>query len=142
MNSYRRSRQRKITLKKKKENRKKECFFGACYFFCPRFGPVDRCDTRTHTVYLPLPALRSATISHVAVTSPPFHFFSPFRAAVSLLPAASVRAEAWFPGECLPVCLQVLTFLSDNDTLGFIRGIVQKVTAKIKIVVKNALKYN
>ncbi len=81
-----------------------------------RFGPVEQCDTRTHTVYLPLPAPRAPTVNYVIVKFSSFHFLSPPGASVSLLPAASLRTEAWFTGECLPVCLLVLTFSTCDQT--------------------------
>lgn len=61
--------------------------------------------SRTHTVYLPLPPLRAHAINYVFIKFSSFDLFSLFGASVSLLPASSLRTEAWFTGECLPVCL-------------------------------------
>lgn len=63
--------------------------------------------TDGHTVYLPLPALRPPTINYVIVGFSSSHLFALFGASVPLLPASSVRTEAWFTGECIPACLLV-----------------------------------
>lgn len=82
----------------------KECFLERVVIvFFSRFGPVDH-QSDTHTVYLPLPPLRAHAINYVFIKFSSFDLFSLFGASVSLLPASSLRTEAWFTGECLPVC--------------------------------------
>lgn len=73
------------------------------------FFPVDllivsATDGRAErSAHLPLPAPRSPTSNYVTVKFPSRHRCSLSGAAAVVLPATSVRTEAWFTGEWAPV---------------------------------------